>query len=220
VSRNSTVATKSPPRPAEPPGSGAGIHARRWVPIRTLHAGHRDKVQAHLLALDDEDRALRFGHAISDERIRHYADQIDFERDRVFGTFNRRLELLTLAHLALDREHGVGEFGVSVLPRARGRGLGTRLFAHAITHARNRDVHTLFIHVARDNTPMMAIVQHAGAVIDFEGGNATAELPLQAHTLGTQIEELLCGEAADVDFRYKRHALKLDALKPGRPATS
>ncbi len=198
--------------------SGSAAHPRRWVPIRTLHAGHRAKVQAHLLALNDEDRALRFGHAISDERITRYAEQIDFDRDRVFGTFNRRLELLTLAHLALDREHGVAEFAVSVLPRARGRGLGTRLFAHAVMHARNRDVHTLFIHVARDNTPMMAIVQHASAVIDFEGDDATAELLLPSHTLGTQVEELLASQVANVDFRFKRHGLKVDALKPAGPA--
>jgi len=204
----------------EPSAVVAGVRRRRWVPIRALHAGHRPQVRAHLLALSDEDRALRFGHAISDERIGHYADQIDFDRDRVFGTFDRRLELLTLAHLALDLEHGVGEFGVSVLPRARGRGLGTQLFARAVTHARNRGMHTLFIHVARDNTPMMAIVQHAGAVIDFEGSDATAELLLPAQTLGTQIEELLSSQAANVDFRYKRHALKVDALKPGGPAES
>lgn len=214
------LATKPLPASTERAGGDAVARRRRWVPIRALHAGHRPKVHAHLLALNDEDRALRFGHAISDERIAHYVDQIDFGRDHVFGTFDRRLALLTLAHLALDREHGVAEFGVSVLPRARGRGLGTRLFAHAVRHARNRGVHTLYIHVARDNTPMMAIVQHAGALIDFEGSDATAELPLPGHTLGTQIEELLCQQAAALDFRYKRHALKLDALQPEVPAAS
>ncbi|MBK6470806.1 MAG: N-acetyltransferase [Betaproteobacteria bacterium] len=220
MSAKSSLAVTPQARPAEPPGKDVATRTRHWVPIRTLHAGHRAKVQAHLLALNDEDRATRFGHAISDERIAHYAEQIDFDRDRVFGTFDRRLELLTLAHLALDREHGVAEFGVSVLPRARGRGLGTRLFAHAVMHARNRGVHTLYIHVARDNTQMMAIVQHAGAVIDFEGSDATAELPLPALTLGTQIEELLANQAAAVDFRFKRHALELDALRPGLPPES
>jgi GNAT superfamily N-acetyltransferase len=197
-------------------GPADKVLERRWVPIRTLHAGHRAKVRAHLLALDDEDRALRFGHAISDERIEHYVEHIDFARDGVFGTFDRRLELITLAHLALDHEHGIGEFAVSVARRARGRGLGTQLFAHAVTHACNRGLHTLFIHVARENTPMMVIVQHAGALIDFEGSDATAELPLPAHSLGTQIEELLASKTADVDFRFKRHALKLDALSPRR----
>ncbi len=206
---------------AAPPAPGAaGSCARRWVPIRRLHDGHRPRVLSHLLALDDDDRVRRFGLRASDELIAHYVDQLDFRRDHVFGTFDRRLELLTLGHLALDPEGRSAEFAVSILSRARGRGLGTQLFTHAVTHARNRGVQTLFLHLARDNTPMMAIVQHAGALIDFDGADATAELALQAHTLGTQIEELIARQAAGVDFRFKRHALRLDALKPGKGPTS
>lgn len=207
--------------PAHPPlssslpvGGAAEPGGRRWVPIRNLHDGHRARVRTHLLALDDDDRIRRFGHRASDDLIAHYVDQLDFERDHLFGTFDRRLELLTLGHLALDLEGRSAEFAVSVLQRARGRGLGTQLFAHAVTHARNHGVQTLFLHLARDNTPMMAIVQHAGALIDFDGAEATAELALQGHTLGTQIGALLASQAAEVDFRFKRHALRLDALKP------
>ena len=64
----------------------------------------------------------------------------------MFGIFNRRLELIALAHLAhREADAGAGraaisEFGVSVLPKARRRGFGRRLFEHAMLHARNRGV--------------------------------------------------------------------------------
>ena len=47
-----------PTPPTEVTGGGAAARPRRWVPIRTLHAGHRDKVRAHLLALSDEAKAF------------------------------------------------------------------------------------------------------------------------------------------------------------------
>lgn len=212
--------TKTRATPHTPPAARSArerARARQWVPIRTLHEGHRAKVCAHLLALDDDARTLRFGHAVSDEHLRRYAGQLDFRRDRLFGTFDRRLDLLTLGHLALDLDKGTAEFGISVLPRARGRGLGTQLFEYAVTHARNLAVHTLYVHLARDNTPMLAIVQRAGATIDFEGREATAQLPLPAETLGSKIEELIGRQAANLDFRVKRQALRLDPLPAGKP---
>jgi hypothetical protein len=70
------------------------------VPIRSLGVGHRERIANHLLALDEHDRYLRFGYAANDEQIRRYADSLDFERDEIFGIYNRRLELIAMAHLA------------------------------------------------------------------------------------------------------------------------
>ncbi len=205
------------PSTAQTPGWAAqASQLRNWVPVRTLGAGHRADVAAHLLALDDTDRMRRFGYLASDERIRHYAEQMNFERDEVFGTFDRSLTLVALGHLALDAHGGSGEFGVSVHPRARGRRLGSQLFAHAVTHARNRQVHTLYIHLARDNAAMLAIVQRAGAALSFEGSDAVAELALPADTLGSQLHELLDHQAAEFDYRLKMQALRVDLLLPPR----
>jgi len=194
-----------PTTPADTAGCGARALQllRNWVPIRTLGARHRKQVCAHLLALDDNDRQRRFGHAVSNERLQAYAAGLNFEHDQVFGTFDRRLRLVALGHLALDTGSaaGQGELGVSVLPLARGRGLGTRLFEHAVMHARNRGVHTLHIHLAPDNVPMLAIVQRAGADIEDHGREALAVLPLAGETLGSQIGELLGQRAAALDFR-------------------
>jgi GNAT superfamily N-acetyltransferase len=187
-----------------------------WVPIRRLGPRHRVRVVEHLLALSDADRVLRFGHLASDERIRHYAEQLDFERDELFGIFDRRLRLIALAHLALDASKAsadsIAEFGVSVLARQRGRHRGSQLFEHSIMHARNRGVGTMVIHLARDNAAMLGIVRRAGAAVRFEGADLLAQIPLPADTLGSQIAELLGHQAAELDYRLKARVLRLDVL--------
>ena len=113
-----------------------------WVPIRSLSEQHRARIAAHLLALPEQDRYLRFGYQATDEQIDRYVESIDFDRDEVFGVFNRRLELIATAHLAFDRApprddgRSTAEFGVSVCrPRAAGASAPgcstTRCCAHA-----------------------------------------------------------------------------------------
>ena len=67
------------------------------VPIRSLGANHRERIAAHLMALDDRDRYLRFGYLANDEQIQRYVDGLNFDRDEIFGIYNRRLELLAMA---------------------------------------------------------------------------------------------------------------------------
>ena len=101
------------------------------VPIRSLGPSHRDRIAFHLRALDADDRYLRFGYVASDEHIERYVAGLNFERDDIFGIYNRKLDLIAMAHLAFSEqaEHSsCAEFGVSVLKKARGRGYGSRLF--------------------------------------------------------------------------------------------
>ena len=190
----------------------------RWIPIRSMSARHRPRILAHLLALPEADRYLRFGYAAADAQLAHYADLIDFSQDEVFGIFNRRLELLAMAHLALlpptvnDGAHTEAEFGVSVLPTARGRGYGSRLFDHAVLHARNRRIDTLVIHALSENTAMLRIVRNAGASVDRDGGEAHARLRLPPDDLLSHVDQLVEGQAAELDYRFKRHARRVDGL--------
>ncbi len=190
---------------------------RSWVPIRILSVRHREQVRQHLLALDGGDRGRRFGHLASDERIGHYVDEMDFGADALFGVFDRRLQLVAMVHLAFAQEGGSAEFGISVLPQMRGRGVGALLFEHAITLARNRSVNTLIIHLARDNASMLAIVRRAGAKLAFDGSDAIATLSLPVDTLGSQIQEMLGHQAAEFDYRLKLQALRLDVFRPIQP---
>jgi GNAT superfamily N-acetyltransferase len=206
------------PHMTSPPASpdSTGIAGWAWVPIRSLAARHRPRIAAHLTALDAQDRYLRFGHPATDEQIAKYVDTIDFERDEVFGIFNRRLELIAMAHLANAPASGTrppeAEFGVSVLAKARGRGFGARLFEHAMLHARNRGVDTLFIHALSENTAMLKIARKANAVVVREGSQSEARLKLPPETIVTRFGELLEEQAAEIDYRLKVQARRVNHI--------
>lgn len=185
---------------------------RAWVPIRSLSPRHRERIAAHLIALDERSRYLRFGYAANDAQIKNYVDTLDFEHDEVFGIFNRRLELIALAHLAhrdgdsLRGRSAASEFGVSVLPKARRRGFGRRLFEHAMLHARNRHVETMFIHALSENTAMLKLAKGAGATIEREGSESEAWLKLPPDSLASHLDELIVDRAAEIDYRIKQHS--------------
>ena len=179
------------------------------VPIRELSERHRARIRAHLLKLDEGDRYLRFGYAANDEQVVRYADSLDFERDNIFGIFNRRLELIAMAHLAytdLAEHRNCAEFGVSVLKTARGLGLGTRLFARAMLHARNKGVNMMFIHALSENTAMLKIARNAGARVRRDGTESEAYLQLPEPSLDSRISEIWGNHVAEVDYQYKKQA--------------
>lgn len=179
------------------------------VPIRSLGANHRERIAKHLMALDDHDRYLRFGYSANDEQIQRYADGLDFERDEIFGIYNRRLELLAMAHLAFapDKNYdSCSEFGVSVLKPARGRGYGARLFDRAAMHARNESVSLLFIHALSENSAMLKIARNAGATVEKAGSEAEAFLRLSPPTFDTRMTEMLEEQMAQADYHIKVQA--------------
>ncbi len=177
------------------------------VPIRPLGAEHRDALRQHLLALDAADRYLRFGYAASDSRIGAYVDGIDFERDVLYGVFNRRLQLIAAAHLALPGD-GSAEFGVSVLPCGRGKGIGTRLFERAAVHARNRGVACLTMQCLTHNAPMVRIARRAGMRVHVSGSETDGVLQVRPGTLRSHLDEWLDDATGGIDF-----ALKLAAMR-------
>jgi GNAT superfamily N-acetyltransferase len=179
------------------------------VPIRSLGPSHRERIAAHLVALDEHDRYLRFGYSATDEQIERYVQSLDFDRDDIFGIYNRKLELIAMAHLAFSRdpEHlACAEFGVSVLKKARGRGYGARLFERAVMHARNEGVELLFIHALSENTAMLKIARNAGATLERAGSETDAYLRLPPATLDSRMSEILEEQLAQTDYRLKVQA--------------
>ncbi|TFY98257.1 GNAT family N-acetyltransferase [Ramlibacter humi] len=177
------------------------------VPIRSMGPSHRGRIETHLLSLGPDDRYLRFGYQATDEQVQRYVAQLDFEHDDVFGIYNRKLELIAMAHLAFSRDpqaNRCAEFGVSVLAKARGRGYGSRLFERAAIHARNEGVDLLFIHALSENQAMLKIARKAGATLERFGSETEAHLRLPPATLDSRMSELLVEQIAQTDYRLKR----------------
>lgn len=179
------------------------------VPIHSLGENHRERIATHLMALDGQDRYLRFGYAANDEQIGRYVASLNFERDEIFGIYNRKLVLVAMAHLAyapVDNCDACAEFGVSVLKAARGRGYGSRLFDRAAMHARNHKVSTMFIHALSENTAMLKIARNAGATVERDGSESEAYLRLEPATLDSRLTEIVEEQFALADYGIKVQA--------------
>lgn len=190
-------------------GAAGASRASVLVPIRSLGPSHRDRIAHHLLALEPRDRYLRFGYAASDAQVQHYVGHLDFERDEIFGIYNRNLALIAVAHLARSPDpacEACAEFGVSVLQQARGRGYGARLFERAVMHARNENVNLLFIHALSENTAMLKIARNAGAVVERDGSESDAYLKLPPADLDSRMTEIVEEQFAQTDYRLKVQA--------------
>ena len=206
--------------PADGPATVAGMRLPKaaLVPIRSLRPRHRAAVRAHLLELSTADRYMRFGYAAQDALIERYVEGLDFDRDQVFGIFNRSLRLIAVAHLAYAQDPKAdrcAEFGVSVLPSYRGRGLGAKLFARAQLHAQNDRISLLFIHALSENSAMLKIARKAGATVERFGPESDAYLQLPARTLQSQMNEAVDAQIADTDYCLKVQAQQFWSILAG-----
>jgi len=200
------------------PASPASPTVLSRVPIRPIGVGERQHIASHLMALDSSDRYLRFGYAASDDQVQRYVDGLNFERDEVFGIYNRHLKLIAMAHLAYapsDVHKGCAEFGVSVSKHARGRGYGARLFERAVINARNEGVGMLFIHALSENAAMLKIARRAGASVVRFGSESEAHLQLPLANFDSRMSEIVGDHFAEVDFQIKSRAKQFWALLAG-----
>lgn len=196
----------SSPKIQTPQASQAPRVSPVMVPIRSIGPSHGPRIVAHLLALTPKDRYLRFGYAASDEQIQRYVDGLDFERDEIFGIYNRKLQLIAMAHLAFSTDpelKSCAEFGVSVLAHVRGRRYGARLFERAMIHARNEGVEMMVIHALSENTVMLNIARKAGARVRRDGAESEAYLTLAPADLDSRMSELFQEQMAQTNYRLK-----------------
>ncbi|WP_374585349.1 GNAT family N-acetyltransferase [Pseudoduganella sp.] len=186
---------------------------RPTIPIKELRERDRRRMLKHFLALERHDRLLRFGTPVNDEQITRYVGSIDFDRDLVFGVYNRVFKLVAVGHLAFaDRDADkhrstekdqVAEFGVSVLKSARGLGIGSKMFERANIACRNNDVDTLYMHCLSSNATMMHIAKKAGMEIHRDYGEADAYLKLGPADPVSVLQEAMEEQLASIDYALK-----------------
>ncbi len=165
----------------------------------------RPAMLAHLKRLSPEDRRLRFGIYTSDATLADYVAGIDFLHDRVLGIYAPDLRLLGVAHLALDRDRGHAELGLSVDPGHRGKGYGLALLERGKLAAVNRGYRTLFMHCLNENRIMVHLARKAGLRLITQQGEVDALLSLDSTNLGALAEEAMDDQIALADFIFKQH---------------
>lgn len=203
---------------------GLGEHASHSgsekfaVRVKELSERDRRRLLMHFLALNDNDRYLRFGSMLSDELITKYVQMINFARDSVFGVYDGNFKLVGVGHLAFaprdvlpvvsdaTTKERVAEFGVSVSSSARGMGVGSKLFERAAIHCRNADVDTLYIHCLASNQTMIHIAKKAGMEIFRLHGEADAYLKLLPANPASVMQEAVEEQVASFDYAFKANA--------------
>lgn len=189
-------------------------------PVRVKELAERDRRRLlnHFLALPDSDRLLRFGSVLPDELVTRYVQKLNFSRDSIFGVYDNDFRLVGVGHLAFaprealpavrdaTTKEQVAEFGVSVLPEARGMGIGSRLFERAAIHCRNADVDTLTMHCLASNRVMMHIAKKSGMKIERSYGEADAYLRLTPPDAASVLQEAVQEQVAVFDYTLKANA--------------
>lgn len=185
------------------------------LPIR-LRDADRDALTEHFLALDAHDRRLRFGASLGDDAIRHLDERIDFDRDEIFGIAGDDLRLLAVVHVAFYPAKA--ELGLSVLPAARGLGLGNALFSRAVMHLTNRGVREVFVHCLSENGAMMHLARKNGMRVVHEGGETDAYLELPRATADSILSEWVWDHNARFAHEIRRSTRSaLDFIKAMNP---
>jgi GNAT superfamily N-acetyltransferase len=179
---------------------------------RELHADERPQLLAHLLALDEEDRRLRFAHALSDDGVRHYVESIDLSRDAVFVVTDANLAIVGAAHLA--REDGQAELGMSVLPQNRGHGVGGALLERCTARARNWGVRVMFMNCLVENAAMMHLARKQDLKIAVSGAEAEAFVRLRRADLTSLAADAVAEHLGLFDHAQKSYWLALQAQLP------
>jgi GNAT superfamily N-acetyltransferase len=152
-----------------------------------LREADRAAVARHFLALDPEDRRLRFGGRMPDEAIASYVERIDFGQDCVFAVHDERLHWIAVVHVALAG--ATAELGLSVLPGFRGQGNGDALLRRAVVWLRNRGTLSVYVHCLAENAAMLHLARKNGMRIVYSGSESDGRLELDAPDPGSFFSE-------------------------------
>jgi RimJ/RimL family protein N-acetyltransferase len=170
-----------------------------------LHENDRPALRRHFTSLGGEDRRLRFGTSLADASIESYVAGLDFERDGLFAVQDEALELVAVVHVAITSDRA--ELGLSVIPGARGRGLGYLLLQRAVTFLRNRGIARVFVQCLSENGAMMHLARKSGMRIVNAGAETDAHLELEPANPNSFMDEWLDDQKGHSVRTLRRNAL-------------
>ena len=147
---------------------------RGWV--RALWPGEEERLVAHLLRLDPEDRHSRFlGHA-DEEHVRRHVERARTQRWQVIGWFEDGILRAAVEVVIVGDE---AEAALTTEPGYRRRGIAGRLLERAARRAALAGAARLVLCTRRSNTAMVRLARAAGMLCRDEAGEVVAERALE-----------------------------------------
>src|SRR5215470_5665597 len=150
-----------------------------WV-FRKLWPQDSEALSAHLLRLDPQQRAFRFGRAVGDEWVAHYAAGTDWFRSLVLGCWigGELRGIAELKMLARDWPRSA-EAALSVERAFEDRGIGTELFHRGLVIARNRGIVRVSMLWMPENLRVQRIVRRVRPKLVYNGDQVDCEISLK-----------------------------------------
>ena len=189
---------------ARPQGSNDNLPSRRsgWV-FRKLWRRDAGAMTTHLLRLDPQQRAFRFGRAVADEWVAHYGADTDWMRSVILGCWIAG-ELRGVGELkALDQpwRSRSAEAALSVERAFEGRGIGTELFHRALVIARNRGIGRLYMLCQAENDRVQRITRKLRPRLVVGGDQIECQIdlaPADAFSIAAELCDDGCALAGSI----------------------
>jgi len=153
---------------------------------------YRDKLVNHFKRLNANDRRMRFGVSLGDERIEHYVDEQMKDSDFIFGVFDDEGEIVANLHMATVRNDSQAyEFGLSVNDEHRNKGYASSLFSKAMQHAKTLGAKRIYTYCLGENKAMQNLAKKNDLKVMLEYGDVTGELVLKDRSSAEIVQDLV-----------------------------
>ncbi|MGI9406420.1 MAG: GNAT family N-acetyltransferase [Hyphomicrobiaceae bacterium] len=160
--------------------------------VRKLWSTEAHRLETHLLRLDREARAMRFGHGVSETFIKDYASRLPDPYYIVFAYVEdgavRGVAELRMLEQSWSCD---AEAAFSVERPWREQGIGTELMGHVLRAARNRNVTQLHMACVTENRTMQHIAQKHEAQLRYEYGTVTGDIIPDGPSISSLTDEAI-----------------------------
>ena len=171
--------------------------------VRRLLVQEYPKYRAHLKALDEDSKLLRFGYHVSDEVIDRLCDDIEADtlHHILFCIENNKLEIIAVGHVAT---RGGMELAFSVFKEYRGQGVGNQLMKRCIQYCRTHGILKGCMVCLASNAVIKHLCIKNDIKIHTEYGETMADIELDHPDFKTYVEEATASNLAVMDYMSKR----------------
>lgn len=148
-------------RLSSPTETGRLVLGNRFAAWRRLAVSEVDAILCHFMALDREQRAVRFRGAVTEEVLRRRYRSLDYEHAEIVGC-ETPTGIVALLEVYPDAHGASVEVVMSMRNGLLGAGLCHTLLALAIAHARRGGADRIEVEFPADDAAMRRIVMRHG----------------------------------------------------------